>query len=139
MASGYRQIDHTGDIGIIVTAADRRELFALSARAMFEIIADLSLVQERSQWPVTVEADDTEALLVRWLSELNFIHITQERLFCRFEIHQLTDTRLEAWVYGEPIDPNRHIIFTEIKAVTFHKLHIRETAEGLEAQIIFDM
>ena len=139
MASGYRQIDHTGDIGIVVTASDMRELFAMAARAMFEIIADLSAVQPKEKRRVAIEAEDTDALLVRWLSELNFMHITQDKLFCRFAIRELTETRVEAEVFGETIDPDRHTIYTEIKAVTFHGLHIRETAEGVEAQIIFDM
>ncbi|MDQ7052218.1 MAG: archease [candidate division KSB1 bacterium] len=139
MASGYRQIDHTGDIGIWVTASDMRELFAMAARAMFEIVADLSVVRPKEKWPVAIEAEDTDALLVRWLSELNFMHITQEKLFCRFNIRELTGTRVVAEVFGETIDPDRHTIYTEIKAVTFHGLHIRETAEGVEAQIIFDM
>jgi SHS2 domain-containing protein len=44
-----------------------------------------------------------------------------------------------AIAHGEKIDPGRHEIKTEIKAVTYHGLYLRQTERGWEAQVIFDV
>jgi SHS2 domain-containing protein len=79
------------------------------------------------------------ALLVRWLSELNYRHITEHRIFSKFEVVTLSEQHLEADVRGEIFDPARHTIFTEIKAVTFHDLQVERDERGWKAQIIFDL
>ena len=134
-----QQIDHTGDIGLIVTAGSLIELFETSAVAMFEVIGELENVQPVEKTKIAVEADDVERLFVRWLSELNFLHITQEILFCRFKIVTFENNKLTAEAWGEPIDPDKHVIHTEIKAVTYHHLRIEQKQEGWQAQFIFDM
>ncbi len=139
MAKGYRFIDHTGDIGIIVHADELSGLFEQAARAMFEIIAELEHVHPKQASQLDIDASDLQALMVRWLSELNYRHITEEKLFCRFQIQEISPNHLHAQIFGESIDPHKHKIYTEIKAVTFHGLQIRQTADGFEAQIIFDV
>jgi len=37
------------------------------------------------------------------------------------------------------VDLSRHLVYTEIKAVTFHGLQIEPTASGWKAQVIFDL
>jgi SHS2 domain-containing protein len=86
-----------------------------------------------------VEASGLQALVVRWLSELNYIRSTELRLFCRFEIEELTEERLAATVAGEPIDPRRHTVFTEVKAVTYHGLTVEPCERGWKAQVILDL
>jgi len=36
------------------------------------------------------------ALLVRWLSELNYRHVTEHRIFAKFEVVTLSEQHLEA-------------------------------------------
>lgn len=134
-----QQIDHTGDIGLIVKADTLAELFEHSAFAMFEVIGELDNVQPLKKIEIAVEADDLERLFVSWLSELNFRHITEELFFCKFKIMTFENYKLTARVWGEPIDPKRHIVHTEIKAVTYHHLRIEQKETGWEAQFIFDM
>lgn len=132
-------LDHTADLGLVVTAPDLPTLFARAAWGMFAVITDVATVRAEGRLRVVVEAEDRAALLVRWLSELNFLHVTRHWLLSRFEIGEFSDTRLVAEVAGEPIDRSRHVIHTEIKAVTFHGLSIDPAADGWRAQIIFDL
>ncbi|MFQ5631797.1 MAG: archease [bacterium] len=134
-----QQIDHTGDIGLIVTAESLIELFEHSAFAMFEIIGEMENVQPVQQIGIEVQADDLERLFVRWLSELNFRHITEEMLFCKFKINGFFENKVTAEIWGETIDPKRHIVHTEIKAVTYHHLRVEHKDDAWEAQFIFDM
>ena len=120
-------------------ARSRRELFARAAEGMFTLVTDLEGVRCREKVRVSVQAPDRVALLQAWLGELNFRHVTRHLLFCRFDIRRLEDTRLEAVAGGERIDPGRHAVYTEIKAVTFHGLTIERKGRGWEAQIIFDL
>jgi SHS2 domain-containing protein len=101
-------VDHTADRGIIVQAADLEELFARAAWGMFSIVTDLKTVKPAQSEKMVVTAPDREALLVRWLSELNFRHVTRHRLFCRFQIMLLSERELVAEVGGENIEPERH-------------------------------
>lgn len=134
-----REIDHTGDIGIVVTAPDRGQLYERAAWGLFSVLTNPSAVEPREAHAVTVDGTDPEDLMVKWLSELNFLHVTQHVLFSRFTIDDLDDTRLAATAWGEPVDPDRHTVYTEVKAITYHQLAIEETDDGWRVQIIFDM
>jgi SHS2 domain-containing protein len=139
MPEWLEQIDHTGDVGIVVRGANLEELFARAAWGMFAVITDMAVVEPRDTTAIEVAATDRAALLQRWLSELNFRHATGYRLFCRFKIRELSDERLAADAMGEPIDPDRHSIFAEIKAVTFHELSVEQVGGHWQARIIFDI
>ena len=131
-------LDHTADIGIRVRAADPRELFARSAWALFAVIGSIGRVRPAAEWPIRVEATDPGALLIRWLSELNYLHQTRHVMLCAFDVQELTDTALAAHVRGEAIRPE-HEVARELKAVTFHGLELAHDAGGWRAQIIFDV
>lgn len=137
------EIDHTGDIGIELTAATLDGLFERAAEGMFRVLTDLSSVRPTDATPITVEGPDLDALMVRWLSELNYRHIVDGQLFSTFDVSAI-DTEngvrnLTATIRGEAIDPERHTVYTEIKAITFHGLDVHETDTGWAAQVIFDM
>lgn len=138
-----REIDHTGDIGIQVTAASLAQLFGRAAVGTFHVLTDLSAVEARDEMQITVEGRDREALMVRWLSELNYRHTVDDQLFCDFTVASIEGTddgrTLTGTACGEPLDPDRHTVYTGIKAITFHGLDVRETDDGWAVQVIFDM
>jgi SHS2 domain-containing protein len=132
-------IDHTADAGISVEAPDLARLFERAAQGMFFVITKVGAAHAKETMRISIDATDRMALLVRWLSELNYRHVTEHRLFSKFEIVVLDERHLEADVSGEIFDPARHTIFTEIKAVTFHDLRLERDGRGWKAQIIFDL
>ena len=137
------EIDHTGDIGLRVRADTLPQLFERAAVGMFSVLTDLDTVRPTDSTGLSVEGRDREALMVRWLSELNYHHTVHARLFCAFSVETLEATadgfRLSATATGERLAPARHTVHTEIKAITFHGMEIRETADGWTVQVIFDM
>ena len=135
----YQEIDHTADAGIKVYGSNLADLFSNAALGLFEIIANLEKLSTNIERLVQVEATDQEALLVNWLSELNYLFFTEREIYKEFQIDELTDTKLLARIKGEKLDYDRHEIYTEVKAVTYHQLYIKQTAQGWEAQIIFDL
>ncbi len=139
LAPSFEPIDHTADVGYRLFASTLPELFEIASKALFDAITELDSVQKRLSRTVRVEADDVEALLVAWLAELNYHCATDFELFNAFEIRSFSSRHIEAVAYGEKIEAERHEIKTEIKAVTYHGLYVREVEHGWEAQIIFDV
>jgi len=132
----YEELDHTADVGIRAHGASLDELFAAAAAGMFSLVADLRKVRAVGEVEVRVKADDLEALMVRWLSELLFLHETQRLLLKQFDV-RIAGMSLEARARGEAIDKKRHELKLNIKAVTYHRLRIDRKA-GL-AEVIFDI
>lgn len=139
MHDGFEIIDHTADIGLAAYGADLKSALANAALGMFSIMTDVRKIDETTARDVEVTADDTKVLLVSWLNELLFICEVEKILFKRFEIYELSDTRIIAKCYGEKMDPKRHRIKTEIKAATFHMTQIEEKRGGVRVQVLFDI
>ena len=138
MKKDFEVIEHTADTGIIAHGADMKEAFANAASGMFSLITDLEGIREVSHRDVMVEAAERESLLVEWLNELVFLFDTQNMLFSRFDIGELSDTVLRARCFGEKADLSRHEIKIGIKAVTYHMLEVEEN-DGFRVQALFDI
>ena len=132
-------LDHTADGGILVQAPDLKELFARAAWGMFSLVTDVGSIRPVERNHIWIEASDRPALMVNWLSEPNYRHVTERQLFGKFSIVEIGEKWLLAEVQDERLDLTRHKIFTEIKAVTFHDLRVECGDRGWKAQIIFDL
>ena len=115
----YQYIDHTADLGIKVFGDTLAELFENAAFGLFDNITNLEKVSPNSEFSIEVQATDREALLVNWLSELNYLFLTRKELFKSFHVTEMNDEYLTATVEGEKLDIDRHEIYTEVKAVTY--------------------
>jgi SHS2 domain-containing protein len=136
---GYELLDHTGDLGMRVWAANIKEIFQEAARALFDIITDLDKVEVRITREVTVQGPGREELLVAWLNELLYLYEVEGLLLCDFTLIEINERSLKAVAMGEKYHEGRHAIKTSIKAVTYHQLEIREKDGRWQAQVIFDI
>jgi SHS2 domain-containing protein len=137
--SWFRELDHTADTGIEIWADTLPTLFERAAWGLFAIITDPETVTPREAVTFALDAADLQALLVRWLSELNYVHLTQHKVFSRFAVQQLSSQHLEGLAWGEPIDPERHPLYTEVKAITYHGLVLQQQDGQWYARVIFDL
>jgi len=135
----YKQIEHTGDIGIKIFGKSIKDLFINAAYGMFDVMADISNVKQVIAEDIDVAGDNHEELLVNWLSELNFVFITNGLIFNKFEITRMTTNELTGSAIGEKFDARRHPLNTEIKAITYHEIYVKQLKDHWEAQIIFDI
>ena len=138
MEPAFTILDHTADVGLRVRGATLAELFGNAARGMFTLLCDPTTVHPRERVAVAIEEDDLAYLLHDWLKELLYIVDTRRMLFARFEA-DITAGRLDGAAWGEPLEPARHEIKTEIKAVTCHGLEVRRRHGHWTAQVIFDL
>lgn len=135
----YEIIDHTADLGIRVTGESLEKLFENAGLVLFDLLTDLRSIRSDTRTSFALEAENPESLFVQWLRELLHFFYGRKRLFCAFEITELSDTRLTVTGWGERLDPNRHVVLAEIKAVTYHELSVTRTESGWTAQVIFDV
>lgn len=134
----FEIIEHTADIGIRAKGASLKEAFANAALGLFSIITEPEKIKGEICREVEVNGSDEGSLLVAWLNELIYLFEVEEMLFNRFDIIELSDKRLKAFIYGERIDRSRHPIKLGVKATTYHMLNI-EKGDGCEVQVLFDI
>ena len=138
MEREFEIINHTADVGIRAYGVDISQAFANAARALFSLITELDDVAEVLYRDIELTAPDEESLLVEWLDELIYLFDVENVVFKRFDITELSSTRLKARSYGEKVDSLRHKLKVGVKAATYHMLKI-DRGDGCQVQILFDI
>lgn len=131
--------EHTADVGIRGRGATMTELCVAMAQGMVELIAEDSRLQPLEARPIELSAADAELLLLGWLNELLFWFSTDRFLPVRYELTDVTPTRLRGRVVGQAFDPARHTQGREVKAITRHGLMVRHDADGWTGEVIVDI
>jgi SHS2 domain-containing protein len=137
--AGIRQFSHTADLGFRLYGPTLAAVFCQAAHALYGVMTDRRKLRPRSYQEVVVEAADPESLLVEWLNHLLYLYDTTGFLGKKVEVLELTPCRLQALVWGEPLDPDRHELKSGIKAATYHNLAIKEVVDGWEATLVLDL
>jgi SHS2 domain-containing protein len=132
---GFREHAHTADWELEVWAPDLPSLLEHSARGMYALSGmrlQCGLLQTRS---ITLQGEDAESLLVRFLSELLWLAQEAGLGFNDFSITVDSQYNLQAELRGSAILN----LDKEIKAVTYHNLAVQTTNQGLRVTIVFDV
>lgn len=133
-ATGHRAIDHTADLAIEVWAPDEPALLEQALRALSEILMDgpppAAPACRRTMTLATLDAEDR---MVRWLGELLYWATDEGFVATGAEVTLRADG-LDATVVGAALP-----IANEIKAVTYHDLHVGGDGTGWRAQVVFDV
>ena len=131
---GYAEVEHTADWELHVWAPSILILLEQAARGMYELSQTRVMQGEREMYELEFPFVDNESLLVDFLSELLFFGEDEGIAFDQFDL-TFDGSTLDAHLGGAPIEEQSK----EIKAVTFHRLKVRETRSGLEVNIVFDV
>ena len=143
MGGRYRSIEHTADLAIEVDADSLDELFRLAAEGMFDLIMDRGAggapAGRRAEWrTIAASGPDLEALLVAWLGELLYVHVSDGLVLHAIRRLTLEPEHVDAEVGFTTPDPETGVE-RELKGVTYHDLRV-ERREGLwHARIVFDV
>lgn len=131
-------LEHTGEVELQLEAATLSELFIEAGLGLAELLgADLTapVPDDSGVERVELTAADDDALLVDWLNELVYLSETRARAFTRLELTHVGAGRLSGTVSGLPLENVR----TQVKAATYHRLHIERRAEGFVARVVLDI
>jgi SHS2 domain-containing protein len=135
----YEYFEHTADLGIRVRAPDLNGLFADAATALFAAVVDgLEGVRPVQQVEIAIDGADLDYLLFDWLRELLFRFDAEHHLLSQFDV-RVSETGAKATARGEPLDPARHVLSHEVKAITYHGLRVERDGDGWVAEVIVDI
>ena len=141
----YRFIEDIAiaDVAYEAWGKTREEMFKASAEALVNVmVTALETVLEAEEIEVRLENRCLDLLLFDLLNEILF-YKDSRLLILRLKLAKISlseDTYiLDAVLSGERIDSARHPLSVDVKAVTLHRFHVEETAEGWRSQVILDI
>ena len=128
------------DLAFEVYADTLNELFSLSAQALFDAMVELRDVRPQHEVRISLTTEKLDNLLFDWLAELVYQKDLDAQLFSQFEvsINENGNCKLDATVRGEPIDPARHQLKTDVKAITYHMFKLEKKENGYYARVVLD-
>jgi SHS2 domain-containing protein len=88
------------------------------------------------------ESESLEMLLYRLLEELVFLKDARKLLLRIADLHITARRgmfRMEGDAYGEEIDPRKHRMIVDVKAVTFHRFKVEEREGKWTATVVVDV
>ena len=131
------------DVAFEAWGSTLEELFIAAAEATMNVmVADLATVAELLARAIRVEDTEVDMLLFQLLQELIFFKDAEKLLLRvkKIEIQRIDGLyALEAEARGEELDPARHDLVVDVKAVTLHRFRVEKTAGGWEATVILDV
>ncbi len=136
------------DIAIADVAFEARgksleELFtAASDATMSVMVDDLSTIELKEEVTVHLTHEEIDLLLFDFLQE--FIYFKDARqLLLRVEriilVKEGTTFVLDAVLRGERLDPDKHPLRADVKAVTLHRFSVSHTDDGWVATVVLDV
>ena len=141
----YRYLEEvaTADVAFEAWGEYIEDTFIAAADAtvnlMVENLDSIDRVEERE-----LEAEDVaeDLLLFQVLQELIFLKDAYQLLMRidNVDITRETDRiKFRCKAYGELIDPQKHGLAVDVKAVTFHQLSLKKTSQGWRAHVVLDI
>ncbi len=132
------------DMAFEAVADSPDELIRAATDAMIQCLADPATVGRMWAHPVDRHAGDLSSLLFDWLQEMVYLKDAHGVVF-----HDATLTldrragedacRLHGHVHGEPVDPTRHELRSDVKGVTKHLYEVKQTDSGWKARVVVDV
>jgi cytidylate kinase len=125
----WEHFAHQADIGIRGIGATPAQAFAQAAVALTAAITNPASVTPRNLISFSISAYDLDTLFFDFLSRIIYEMDTGHILFSRFDV-AIDGTTLQASMYGEPIDPSKHVPAVEVKAATYYELLVHRRQNG---------
>lgn len=132
-------LNHTADLGMMVTGKSLGQLFEKAALSMMQIIIKKRPAGKVNTVSLSLDGEDLADLLVRWLGEVLYLFEGEKEVLTHAEIGPISRSHLDATLRVTPFCPDRHQVLNEIKAVTYHQIEVLRRGGLWEAKIFFDL
>jgi len=139
----YEFLEHTADAYIAAYGENLAKAFENAAVAMFDVMTEVKTVTPRLEDSITAEGEDEYSLLYSWLEALLIKSETNQMLYSKFKILEITKTvsglKLAARIWGEKFNAKKHLQKVGVKAVTYHRMEILEEPGRVTLKFILDI
>jgi len=139
----YEYLEHQADIGIRAWGPDYPEALAEAIRALAALMVEPEGVEPKKEFEASAQAPTRDLLAIELLNEvLSLLSLGNLALA---DVGAVGVTGKEgAWqarvsFQGEPIDPGRHSLGTEVKAATYSGLRLTQTPDRTTLQCLLDI
>lgn len=131
----------TADAAFEVVGRTLEKLFRDAAIATFEVMVDTKSVEPGITRKIELKNEAVDNLLFDWLSELVYLKDAEALLFSKFDISIKKNDfyELKATASGEAINQEKHILRSDVKAVTYHMFEVKKTEKNWTARVILDI
>ena len=131
----------TADIAFEAYGKDEEELLTNAALALFDASANLEKIEGNKKKEIELEESSFERLFYDFLEELVFLKDADYMVFNKVNVKIKKNEmyHLFAEAYGDTIDPDKHELKNDVKAVTLHQFKVEKTDEGWKAFVILDV
>lgn len=133
----FEEISHTADVKVHACAPTLEMLFSETFKALMRVMYGTTL-QGEIQKEIQIESSSIESLLIDFLSEVLFVSDVESLVFSEASV-RINGFSLIAELKGEPFDPVRHSVGSEVKGISYSGLEITHDANGYMLDIIFDV
>ena len=146
MTSSFRFLEDIAlaDLAFEACGSTPSELFAASGRAVIEAMVDPRTVSAGLTKSITRHDQSLEELLFDWLADIVYLKDAEGLVFrdagCTVTSDQANgEWHLQGTLDGEPIDPVRHDLRADVKAITKHCYEVRQHDGGWIATVVMDI
>ncbi len=135
----FVELPHTADLRIKVFAKTLKDLFIESFKALYTIIFGKNYkCTGKERGVIRIEGEDVDILLHDFLDEILYITLVKEQKICSITIKTFKpDEAIECEFYY--IKLNREEIKKEVKAITYHNLHVIKNKDTYETEVVMDV
>lgn len=141
----YRYIDSIAiaDVAFEAEGSTIEELFRACWEAAVNVmVSDLGTIEGKVKREITLREGNIELLLFNFLQEMIFLKDAEQLLLLIDTLNIETEDgkqKLRAETKGERIDPLKHELIVDIKAVTFHHFMVKKSSNGWKATVVLDV
>jgi len=139
----FEFLEHTADLYVAAHGVNLEEAFENAAYATFEAMTEIEKVEPKVEDSIEVEGYDEYALLYNWLEALLVKFEITENLYSKFKISRIEKMpngfKLNAKIWGETFNPEKHPQKVGIKAVTYHQMEIIKKPKIVTVKFILDI
>lgn len=137
----------SADVAFEASGETVEEMFSEAGIALLGVmVRDPSKIEHKKKTKIKKKAENIEKLLFDFLDELIFLKDAKQMFYSKFDINinekkenEKTILELDAVAYGERINPKKHDIVIDAKAVTMHHFKVQKTDKGWKCQVIIDV
>jgi SHS2 domain-containing protein len=137
--AGFQILEHPSDLGIEASGSTIGEAFEQAALGLVTVIAERESIEPLDERLIELDAQDSENLLVRWLSEILYLYDGKDYLVKEARIDSISPTNLRARLLGERYQPEKHTLKLDVKAVTYHQLSIETKNDRTTVRVFLDI
>jgi SHS2 domain-containing protein len=141
----YRYLDDIAiaDVAFEATGKDLEEVFTSAAAATTHVmIEEPERIERKHKVYVRLANEEADMLLFDFLGELVYYKDAKKLLLLVDEIKITAGEAgysLEAALSGEELDPAKHPLGADVKAVTLHRFSLVRTENGWRATAVLDI